>query len=66
MRKSSVDLRKEILEVGGTEYLFKLHKKEKKKEEEKPEPEPEEIVGEEKKKILEKKGERSIFILSRS
>ncbi|KAG8135745.1 hypothetical protein E2320_008740 [Naja naja] len=45
VRKSSVDLRKEILEVGGTEYLFKLHKKAKKKEEEKPEPEPEEITG---------------------
>lgn len=60
-----MDLRKEILEVGGTEYLFKLQKKAKKKEE-KPEPEPEEIVGKKKKKILEKKGERSIFILSRS
>ncbi|XP_032081761.1 ankyrin repeat domain-containing protein 2 [Thamnophis elegans] len=45
VRKSSLDLRKEILEVGGTEYLFKLHKKAKKKEEEKPEPESEEITG---------------------
>ncbi|KAM3834393.1 ankyrin repeat domain-containing protein 2 isoform 3-T3 [Vipera latastei] len=43
VRKSSVDLRKEILEVGGTEYFFKLHKKPKK--EKKPEPEQEEITG---------------------
>lgn len=47
MRKNSVDLRREIIEVGGTQYLFELRKKPKKKKEEKaPEPEPEEIVGE--------------------
>ncbi|KAM6442370.1 ankyrin repeat domain-containing protein 2 [Liasis olivaceus] len=45
VRKSSLDLRREILEVGGTEYLFELRKKPKKKEEKKPEPEPEEITG---------------------
>lgn len=42
-----MDLRREIIEVGGTQYLFELRKKPKKKKEEKaPEPEPEEIVGE--------------------
>ncbi|KAF7253190.1 Ankyrin repeat domain-containing protein 2 [Varanus komodoensis] len=46
VRKSSVDLRREIIEVGGTQYLFELRKKpRKKKEEKKPEPEPEEIKG---------------------
>ncbi|KAJ7325104.1 hypothetical protein JRQ81_018124 [Phrynocephalus forsythii] len=46
VRKSSVDLRREIIEVGGTQYLFELRKKpKKKKEEKKPEPEPEEITG---------------------
>nr|XP_060624209.1 ankyrin repeat domain-containing protein 2 [Anolis sagrei ordinatus] len=46
VRKSSVDLRREIIEVGGTQYLFELRKKpRKKKEEKKPEPEPEEITG---------------------
>ncbi|XP_034989925.2 ankyrin repeat domain-containing protein 2 [Zootoca vivipara] len=46
VRKSSVDLRREIIQVGGTQYLFELHKKpKKKKEEKKPEPEPEEITG---------------------
>ncbi|XP_062832422.1 ankyrin repeat domain-containing protein 2 isoform X2 [Anolis carolinensis] len=46
VRKSSVDLRREIIEVGGTQYLFELCKKpRKKKEEKKPEPEPEEITG---------------------
>ncbi|XP_048362268.1 ankyrin repeat domain-containing protein 2 isoform X2 [Sphaerodactylus townsendi] len=45
VRKSSVDLRREIIEVGGTQYLFELRKKPKKKEEKKPEPEPEEITG---------------------
>lgn len=40
-----MDLRREIIEVGGTQYLFELRKKpKKKKEEKKPEPEPEEIV----------------------
>ncbi|XP_042314744.1 ankyrin repeat domain-containing protein 2 isoform X2 [Sceloporus undulatus] len=46
VRKSSLDLRREIIEVGGTQYLFELRKKpRKKKEEKKPEPEPEEITG---------------------
>ncbi|XP_053245468.1 ankyrin repeat domain-containing protein 2 isoform X2 [Podarcis raffonei] len=46
VRKSSVDLRREIIQVGGTQYLFELRKKpKKKKEEKKPEPEPEEITG---------------------
>ncbi|XP_053168460.1 ankyrin repeat domain-containing protein 2 isoform X2 [Hemicordylus capensis] len=46
VRKTSVDLRREIIEVGGTQYLFELRKKPKKKKEEKaPEPEPEEITG---------------------
>nr|XP_056706007.1 ankyrin repeat domain-containing protein 2 [Euleptes europaea] len=46
VRKSSVDLRREIIEVGGTQYLFELRKKpKKKKEEKKPEPEPEKTTG---------------------
>ncbi|XP_061492268.1 ankyrin repeat domain-containing protein 2 [Rhineura floridana] len=46
VRRSSVDLRREIIEVGGTQYLFELRKKpKKKKEEKKPEPELEEITG---------------------
>uniref|UniRef100_A0A8D0E9R5 Ankyrin repeat domain 2 n=1 Tax=Salvator merianae TaxID=96440 RepID=A0A8D0E9R5_SALMN len=45
VRKSSLDLRREIIEVGGTQYLFELRKKPRKKVEKKPEPEPEEITG---------------------
>ncbi|XP_032632810.1 ankyrin repeat domain-containing protein 2 isoform X2 [Chelonoidis abingdonii] len=50
-RKSSLDLRREIIHVGGIQYLFELRKTRRKGREEKaapepePEPEPEEIVG---------------------
>ncbi|XP_075773875.1 ankyrin repeat domain-containing protein 2 isoform X2 [Pelodiscus sinensis] len=50
-RKSSLDLRREIIDVGGLQYLLELRKKRRKRREEKaepepePEPEPEEIVG---------------------
>uniref|UniRef100_A0A8C8R6U8 Ankyrin repeat domain 2 n=1 Tax=Pelusios castaneus TaxID=367368 RepID=A0A8C8R6U8_9SAUR len=50
-RKSSLDLRREIISVGGLQYLIELRKKRRKRKEEKvapepePEPEPEEIVG---------------------
>uniref|UniRef100_A0A8C3HD37 Ankyrin repeat domain 2 n=1 Tax=Chrysemys picta bellii TaxID=8478 RepID=A0A8C3HD37_CHRPI len=48
-RKSSLDLRREIIHVGGIQYLFELRKTRRKRREEKvapePEPEPEEIVG---------------------
>nr|XP_023956205.1 ankyrin repeat domain-containing protein 2 isoform X3 [Chrysemys picta bellii] len=46
-RKSSLDLRREIIHVGGIQYLFELRKTRRKRREEKvapePEPEPEEI-----------------------
>ncbi|XP_067393118.1 ankyrin repeat domain-containing protein 2 isoform X2 [Emydura macquarii macquarii] len=48
-RKSSLDLRREIIGVGGLQYLIELRKTRRKRKEEKaapePEPEPEEIVG---------------------
>uniref|UniRef100_A0A8C4VSZ9 Ankyrin repeat domain 2 n=1 Tax=Gopherus evgoodei TaxID=1825980 RepID=A0A8C4VSZ9_9SAUR len=50
-RKSSLDLRREIIHVGGIQYLFELRKTRRKRREEKaapepePEPEPEEIVS---------------------
>ncbi|CAM4596406.1 ankyrin repeat domain-containing protein 2 [Caretta caretta] len=48
-RTSSLDLRREIIHVGGIQYLFELRKTRRKRRVEKaapePEPEPEEIVG---------------------
>lgn len=50
MRKTSLDLRREIIDVGGIQNLIKLRKKRKQKKREalaaaqEPPPEPEEIV----------------------
>lgn len=50
MRKTSLDLRREIIEVGGIQNLIQLRKKRKQKKRaalvaQEPPPEPEEIVS---------------------
>lgn len=50
MRKTSLDLRREIIEVGGIQNLIELRKKRKQKKRaalvaQEPPPEPEEIVS---------------------